>query len=100
MPFMTSTHSAPWMMSAASAGRRIHWYWWMAGSAVAEPSVAEAKVMLDAMGSTKELVEAAANGGLPAQQLPSLGYAWLVAQGLNDTFFRVGTGSCQQVASL
>ena len=39
--------------------------------------------MLDAMGSTKELVGAAANGGLPAQQLPSLGYAWLVAQGLS-----------------
>ena len=34
-------------------------------------------------GSTKELVGAAANGGLPAQQLPSLGYAWLVAQGLS-----------------
>ena len=34
-------------------------------------------------GSTKELVGAAANGGLPAQQLPSLGSAWLVAQGLS-----------------
>ena len=36
------------------------------------------------MGSTKDLVGAAANCGLPVQQLPSLGYAWLVAQGLSD----------------
>ena len=40
--------------------------------------------MSDAMGSTKALVGASANGGLPVQWLPSLGYAWLVAQGLSD----------------
>ena len=53
VPLMTSTHGASWMMSAAAAGRRIHWYRWVAGSAVAEPSVAEAKDMSDAMAAPR-----------------------------------------------
>ena len=44
--------------------------------------VGKQKTYVRRYGSTKELVGAAANGGLSVQQLPSLGYAWLVAQGL------------------